>query len=249
MLIRANWLLTVNEPVLLPRAYGLGLVKDLHAKMNLQMGGSTMPNLTCSHLIGNAQSAADFIEFLPDTSYQLIMCGLNSVASSAIKDLDLTDTLALLGVKFQIERQADEVTSYEELYQRSIVLEPPAIDRYPLTFLSPTAFSHKGKYLPLPLPNLMFRSWLERWNHFAAVYLGGDELIEYLDRTIAIAQLRIHSRNIAIYQGNIPGFLGVVNLRLLATDPLVANVAQLLLAYSRFAGTGIKTRLGMGVMG
>ena len=29
-------------------------------------------------------------------------------------------------------------------------------------------------------------------------------------------------------------------------DPLLANVANLLVQYARFAGTGMKTRLGMG---
>lgn len=249
MLTRANWLLTVKEPVLLPRAYGLALVRDLHRKMNLQIGDSAIPNLTCSHLIGQTKPVEDFIEFLPDIPYQLIICGLNSTATQAIQDLDLTDTLTLLGAKFHSQRQPDRTTSYEELYHRSIVVEPPPIDRYTLNFLSPTAFSQNRKYLPLPLPSLMFRSWLERWNHFAPVYLGGDELITYLDHATAIGQLRIQTRNVTIQRGKIPGFIGAVTLRLLPTDPLLANVAHLLLEYSSFAGTGIKTRLGMGVMG
>jgi CRISPR-associated endoribonuclease Cas6 len=247
MLIRATWLLTVDEPVLLPRTYGLALVQYLHTKMNLTMGDTPIPNLSYSSLIGNTRSIEDFIELEPSITYQLVICGLNTTATNAIINLDLTDTLALLGTKFHIQRQLDELSSYEELYHTSIVLEPPPIDRYTLTFLTPTAFSQNRKYLPLPLPQLMFHSWLERWNHFAPVYLGGEELITYLDNATALTQLRIQTRNVTIQRGKIPGFTGVVNLRLLQLDPLLANVANLLCQYARFSGTGIKTRLGMGV--
>jgi CRISPR-associated endoribonuclease Cas6 len=247
MLIRATWLLTVDEPVLLPRTYGLALVQDLHTKMNLTMGDTSIPNLSYSSLIGNTRSIEDFIELEPSITYQLVLCGLNTAATKAITNLDLTDTLTLLGTKFHIQRQPDELSSYEELYHNSIVLEPPTIDRYTLNFLTPTAFSQNRKYLPLPLPQLMFHSWLERWNHFAPVYLGGEELIGYLDNATALAQLRIQTRNVTIQRGKIPGFTGIVNLRLLQLDPLLANVANLLCQYARFSGTGIKTRLGMGV--
>lgn len=247
MLIRATWLLTVDEPVLLPRTYGLALVQDLHTKMNLTMGDTPIPNLSYSSLIGNTRSIEDFIELEPSITYQLVLCGLNTTATNAIINLDLTDTLALLGAKFHIQRQPDELSSYEELYHTSIVLEPPTIDRFTLNFLTPTAFSQNRKYLPLPLPQLMFHSWLERWNHFAPVYLGGEELIGYLDNATALAQLRIQTRTVTIQRGKIPGFTGIVNLRLLQLDPLLANVANLLCQYARFSGTGIKTRLGMGV--
>jgi CRISPR-associated endoribonuclease Cas6 len=247
MLIRATWLLNVDEPVLLPRAYGLALVQDLHTKMNLTMGDTPIPNISCSSLIGNTRLVEDFVELEPSITYQLVLCGLNTTATNAIINLDLTDTLALLGAKFHVQRQPDEVSSYEKLYHDSIVLEPTPIDRYTLNFLTPTAFSQNRKYLPLPLPQLMFHSWLDRWNHFAPVYLGGEELITYLDDATALTQFRIQTRNVTIQRGKIPGFTGGVNLRLSSIDPLLANVANLLLQYARFSGTGIKTRLGMGL--
>jgi CRISPR-associated endoribonuclease Cas6 len=247
MLIRAAWLLTVDEPILLPRTYGLALVQELHAKMNLKMGDASVPNISCSSLMGNIRIVEDFVEFDPSITYQLVICGLNTTATNAITNLDLTDALALLGAKFHVQRQPDEVSSYQELYHDSIVLEPTPIDRYTLNFLTPTAFSQNRKYLPLPLPQLMFHSWLERWNHFAPVYLGGEELITYLDDATALTQLRIQTRNVTIHRGKIPGFTGVINLRISSIDPLLANVANLLLKYAPFSGTGIKTRLGMGV--
>ncbi len=41
--------------------------------------------------------------------------------------------------------------------------------------------------------------------------------------------------------------MGQVTLQIpYRTDALLANVANLLIQYSQYAGTGIKTRLGMG---
>jgi CRISPR-associated endoribonuclease Cas6 len=71
-------------------------------------------------------------------------------------------------------------------------------------------------------------------------------LLEYLDRSVALQQLRIQTQPMAIQRSRIPGFMGSVQLHLLSSDPLLVNVASLLLQYSRFSGTGIKTRLGMG---
>jgi CRISPR-associated endoribonuclease Cas6 len=93
----------------------------------------------------------------------------------------------------------------------------------------------------------MFRSWLERWNHFAPVYLGSDELIAYLSQYIMLKRHQIKTRSHQLHRGYVNGFIGDVALQVLnRADPLLANVANLLVHYAQFAGTGVKTRLGMG---
>jgi CRISPR-associated endoribonuclease Cas6 len=48
-------------------------------------------------------------------------------------------------------------------------------------------------------------------------------------------------------RGYINGFVGNVNLQIsYRIDALLVNVANLLIQYSQYSGTGIKTRLGMG---
>ncbi|MCL1471653.1 CRISPR system precrRNA processing endoribonuclease RAMP protein Cas6 [Argonema antarcticum] len=64
---------------------------------------------------------------------------------------------------------------------------------------------------------------------------------------IALSHHKIHTTTFAIQKGYVSGFIGKVTLRVLPhTDPLLANVANLLVQYSQVAGTGVKTRLGMG---
>jgi len=93
----------------------------------------------------------------------------------------------------------------------------------------------------------MFRSWLERWNYLAPVYLGGDELLAYLSDAVALKSHKIQTRLFSLPHGYVNGFTGYATLQVLRyVAPLLANVANLLVRYAHFAGTGMKTRLGMG---
>jgi CRISPR-associated endoribonuclease Cas6 len=93
----------------------------------------------------------------------------------------------------------------------------------------------------------LFQSWLKRWNYFANIYLGGDELIGYLTNNICLNHHRLRSRSFRVYQSNIVGFTGTIRLKIpQKVDPLLAQVAHLLVNYAQYSGTGIKTRLGMG---
>jgi CRISPR-associated endoribonuclease Cas6 len=246
MLTRSKWILTVAEETTLPRAYRLELIKLLHQRMNLPFEGE-IPNLSYSGITGRYSNKQDFLTFYPGEPYQISMCGLQEQASKSIANLDLGDRLEFLGATFEVGEREDETTSYETLYQTLVANEPEPIQQFQLKFVTPTAFSQGKIYLPLPLPSLMFRSWLERWNHFAPVYLGSTELVGYLEQAIAFSRHRLQTAPFRVHTGQVTGFKGDITLRVLhSTDPLLVNVANLLIHYSEFAGTGIKTRLGMG---
>ncbi|MDJ1180703.1 CRISPR system precrRNA processing endoribonuclease RAMP protein Cas6 [Roseofilum sp. BLCC_M91] len=247
MLIRSNWTLTVDRPMTLPRNYGLELVKILHKRINLEMGQEKIPTTTCTGLLGKCTTSQNFITFQPGEFYQLYLTGLEENRSKAIASLDLSPSLEFLGTTFNAIDRNNRISSYEALYHARVAAEPEPVREFQLEFLTPTAFSQQGIQLPLPVPTLMFRSWLERWNEFAPVYLGGQELVGYFDSAIALKRHKIHSQRYPLNQGYVNGFVGKVTLQVLArTDPLLANVAHLLLEYAQFSGTGMKTRLGMG---
>lgn len=247
MLIQSHWTLTVSEPMVLPRTYSLELVKELHRRMRLEIGGATIPSTTYAGILGRCMTSGDFITFQPDEFYQLSICGLQETASKAIANLDLSPKLEFLGATFDVSDRHDDITSYEALYQTLVAAEPLPTKRFDLQFLTPTAFAQERAHLPLPVPTLMFRSWLERWNHFAPIYLGSDELIGYLGGAIALSYHKIQTHTFRIQQGQTTGFRGDITLKVLGhADPLLANVVNLLIHYAQFAGTGIKTRLGMG---
>lgn len=247
MLIRSTWTLAVSEPTVLPRSYGVELVKDLHRRMELEMGSETIPDISYSGIMGFCSTSQDFLTFHANELYQLLVCGLQENASKAIASLDLSPSLEFLGAKFDVVNREDGITSYEKLYHTLVAAEPEPIRYFDLKFNTPTAFAQQRTYLPLPVPTLMFRSWLERWNHFAPVYLGGDELISYLEASLVLSRHKLQTHLFRVHKGQVTGFKGDVTLQVLGrTDPLLANVATLLIQYAQFAGTGIKTRLGMG---
>lgn len=247
MLIRSTWTLTSDETVSLPKSYSLELAKILHTRINIDMGSEAIPSTSFSGLIGKCSTSGEFITFRPQEFYQLSLNGLQERSSKAIADLDLGDHLQFLGATFTIINRDDDITSYEALYQEQVANEPNPVYAFNLHFATPTAFAQNRLYLPLPVPTLMFRSWLERWNHFAPVYLGGDELVGYLGESVALSRHHIQTRSIQVHHKPIIGFTGDVSLTVLSRlDPLLANVAHLLIQYAQFSGTGIKSRLGMG---
>jgi CRISPR-associated endoribonuclease Cas6 len=253
MLIRSTWTLKVTEPTTLPRTYGLEVVKFLHQRLGMEMGSEAIPSTTCSGILGSVTVSGDFVTFHPEEFYQLTLCGLREEVSKAIaaltfpSDAKANQILQLLGATFWVSDREDEITHYDTLYHTLVAAEPEPIKRFDLKFMTPTSFSQSRIHLPLPVPALMFRSWLERWNHFAPVYLGGDELIGYLSETVAVTRHNIQTRAVIIHKGRVTGFTGSVSLQILsAADPLIANVTNLLVEYAQFSGTGMKTRLGMG---
>jgi CRISPR-associated endoribonuclease Cas6 len=247
MLIRSTWTLTVSEPALLPRAYHLELVKELHRRLDLEVGSEAVPSVSFSGIQGFYPLSKDFQTFTPDEFYTLSLSGLQENAAKAIASLNLSPSLEFLGAKFDIINREDEITSYEQLYTELVANEPEPVRRFDLKFTTPTAFAQGHTHLALPVPNLMFRSWLERWNHFAPVYLGSDELIAYLSQAVLLKHHKIQTRSHQLPRGYVNGFVGQVTLQIpYRTDALLANVANLLVQYSHYAGTGIKTRLGMG---
>lgn len=246
MLIHCTWTLTVSEPTVLPRSYSLELVKDLHNQLSLEMG-EAIASVNYSGIEGFCSISKDFFTFLPNEFYRLSLSGLQEKAAKAICDLDLSPSLNFLGAKFEVCDREDEISSYEQLYTTLVANEPEPIRRFDLQFTTPTAFAQDRIHLPLPVPTLMFRSWLERWNHFAPVYLGSDELVAYLGNAIALKHHQIKTRSFRLQRGYVNGFVGDVTLEVsYRTDSLLANVTNLLIQYAQFAGTGVKTRLGMG---
>lgn len=247
MLIRSIYTLTPQDTAVLPRAYSLELVRLLHDRLGLSLGTEATPSVTCSQLIGRCTRTQDFLSFDPHEPYRLILTGLDDRSVKAIASLEIPETLEFLGAKFLVSDREDERSNYEELYTTWVANEPEAKRRLNLQFLTPTSFSQQGSHLPLPIPALMFRSWLERWNYFAPIYLGGDELIGYLQQFVHLRYHQIKTRSFQLQRGFVTGFVGYVSLHIPSrVEPLVANVANLLACYSVFSGTGVKTRLGMG---
>lgn len=248
MLIQSTWKLKINQETLLPCAYSTNLIKLLYQKMGLEFTAETLPEITFSGILGNYKKNDNFYILSPEEDYYLSLSGLELSASKAIKELNFNnDKLDFLGISFQVGNREDDITTYEQLYSELVAEDPESIKDYRLEFLTPTSFAQGKMNLPLPLPSLMFHGWLNKWNNFCNIYLGSDELIDYLSNNIYLNYYRLNTRKLQINQQKVTGFVGEINLKIpQRVDDLLANVANLLINYSQYCGTGIKTRLGMG---
>lgn len=118
-------------------------------------------------------------------------------------------------------------------------------------FLSPTAFKRQGEYVFMPTPRLMFQNL---FMHYNQTYANGCEVdpdtIEYIAQNVHISSYNLRSRYFACSAGKrtkIPAFVGEATLHVGGKQPL-RGLVSMLVAFGEFAGIGIKTSMGMGMM-
>ena len=82
--------------------------------------------------------------------------------------------------------------SYEQL--AAPLLERPAElpTRWELLFAAPVTFRRRGVNMPLPMPELVFGSLLEKWNAFAPLALP-EEVRRYAEECLAISRYELRT--------------------------------------------------------
>lgn len=134
-------------------------------------------------------------------------------------------------------------SSYRALAERWLLGAAPP-PRVGLAFHSPTTFHSQGRHVPLPLPELVFGSLLERWNAFAPLRL--DEVRGYAAEALAVSRYRLATRLVAVGGGKQVGFVGECEYTALRADPYGLRQAHLLADFGFYAGVGHKTTMGLG---
>ena len=132
--------------------------------------------------------------------------------------------------------------SYQELLQEESVRD------FSLIFHTPCAFRMKGKNLPLPLPEKIFKGYFYKWQDFSPVKFGinEDDLTRIIENDIAITRYNIKT-DVARFSRSIQiGFRGKVSFKIKSKDAGCLQILSSLAKYSFFAGTGYKSTMGMG---
>ncbi|MBZ0275580.1 MAG: CRISPR-associated endoribonuclease Cas6 [Anaerolineae bacterium] len=119
-----------------------------------------------------------------------------------------------------------------------------------ITFGSPTAFkSTRGYFVPLPQPELVFGSLLDRWNMFSPVELP-DSLYGVFHDAISVQSVEIASQDVLFgggrWGGRITGFTGHAVYIVEETNRDIRRGINALAAFAQFSGIGIKTTAGLG---
>lgn len=117
-----------------------------------------------------------------------------------------------------------------------------------LRFCTPTAYKSGGHYRILPSVQLILQSAVRQWNGCFPACPIEDEDGQGLDamaRGLVCRALDLHNDAYRLKGQNVPGFTGRLCLQNQLTG-FHAQLADALLYFTGFAGSGIKTTLGMG---
>lgn len=226
------------------RASAPALAEELHS--------SDGPKpFTVSPLHGKFRRAENGLRLLPNSKYFLRLTFLRSdvfahFLDGALKWGDNTLELgpALLRMEAIDTLSANAPPSFHS-YQG--ILESASAERQiELEFLSPTAFRSGGRRnVVFPEPELVFGSYLNRWQAFSPVRLD-DSVSSWLDRMV-VARYKLETRilHFGLYQE--VGFTGRCRFELDKNTPEeVVVVVNALADFAFYCGTGAKTTMGMG---
>jgi CRISPR-associated endoribonuclease Cas6 len=137
-------------------------------------------------------------------------------------------------------------TSYQELSAPYLLAKEAAPKRLSLQLTSPTTFKSAGKHIPIPLPELVFGSLLERWNAFAPIAFP-PEVRRYAEECLAVTQYKLSSRAVPLSSSNLRvGAVGEVSYTTLNYDRYWMSVIATLAQFALFSGVGAGTSQGLG---
>lgn len=131
-----------------------------------------------------------------------------------------------------------------------------------LEFASPTTFRSQGRFLPLPQPELVFGSLLDRWQSFAPIALHPDTR-RFAAEAVALSRYELRTRGMPYVKSGgagtrgsrgeaagpyptIIGFTGRASFAVLNRDRYWLNVLHLLAAFAFYSGVGYQTAAGLG---
>ncbi len=138
------------------------------------------------------------------------------------------------------------LTSYADLSAPYLLGQRPAPRHLRLELASPTAFKSGGKHVPLPLPDLVFGSLLERWNAFAPIAFP-PETRRYAAECLAITRYDLHTHSLPWKSGGLRvGAVGEIRYVTLNYDRYWMSVLATLGELAFYAGVGVSTGMGLG---
>ncbi len=118
--------------------------------------------------------------------------------------------------------------------------------RVALRFGSPTGFKSHDLAMPLPLPELVFGSLLNKWNAYAPITFS-DEVRRFARECLAVSRFELSSRSIPVKDLGLRfGAVGMVSYHAVNPDRYWLSIINTLAAFSCFGGVGAATSYGMG---
>lgn len=223
---------------------------------NLHDSDTTKP-FTCTTLIGGQRlDQPDARGYHPDEPAWLRFTGLDTAVASHLLRLaeQPPHTIELDGHTFVVHRATvdpDEHpwaghTSYESLGTPHLLAHRPPNFHIKLEFASPTTFRSQGRSLPVPMPDWVFGSLLDRWNSFSPIQ-AAEEMRRFAAECVVMSKYRLRTRAIP-FKNNVVqmGCVGQADYVCLHRDKYWASMLNMMADYAFYSGVGYQTTKGMG---
>ncbi len=134
--------------------------------------------------------------------------------------------------------------SYADLRSLLDMNNPPS--RWWLEFGTPMTFNGKKTQFPFPLPEMLVRSWMDRWNAFAPFTLP-DEVLQAAREGLGVTGYRLRTQTLIEGKRRVIGCQGDLSLRAIEQPPGLLLALNLLFEFAFFCGSGYHTTQGMGL--
>ena len=162
-------------------------------------------------------------------------------------------TLELDHVPFRVlaaaHKAEDKPWAASESYAALASRYLPGVDvprRVTFQFTSPVVFKSGGISHPLPAPELVFGSLLEKWNAFAPLAFG-PELRRFAQECLAVSRFDLKSRQVPLKDGGLRiGAVGQVTFTATNSDKFWLGQLHTLAAFAQFSGLGAGAAQGLG---
>lgn len=115
-----------------------------------------------------------------------------------------------------------------------------------MQFLTSASCKNQGGYAIFPMPHLIFKNLVKKWNTFSdGAVMTEDHITDHLAMQMDITGYQLHMHPFSLEGRRIRAFRGQVRYGLFKSDS-AGRLAATLAHFATFAGTGMKTSMGMG---
>jgi len=224
---------------------------------------------TVSNLIG--LPPLQLVELRRDAEYQLRVTTLHPdlthLTVNTLAQRWLTEGVRLHDQPFSVEQivmdsaqdQWSGLRDYADFLDQQGLSRRALPRRLDFHFAAPTSFNRTARKTtdaekrdpmptPLPLPELVFGSLIDRWNKFASVALHPD-LKTFVEQCVSVGSYRIQTRRISYERagrGSVVGFTGDVTYQVNSSDQFWLGQLHMLSAFALYCGVGVRTAQGLG---
>lgn len=177
------------------------------------------------------------IQTITDEAFEYLIYPLLSLNRVYLKQRNFDIVLS----DFRIIRQ-ETFSNIEEKY----LLGKKGIHHINLRFVTSASCKTQGEYAVFPFPYLILKNLVTKWNAFSdSSIIDSDHVADQLDKEIQIVDYHLHMHPFSLEGRRIRAFRGNVSYGLFRND-MAARLTAILMYFASYAGTGIKTALGMG---